>query len=241
MQSPKRRRSYRTRECDTCGRVETVRSDNASTTCRGCAVRIAGKKGLETIRRRRPQATCSHCGQVFCRSRSSLAGVKHPFCSLACKHAFSRVERTCKQCGHQFLVGRGRLSGQTNSTANFCSRPCYEEWLCQTERVNGRGSRWNAIRKEVLKEQPFCAVCGLPDKKKLQVHHIVPFRLTRSNDKKNLIPLCASCHKRVETWLKEFERWVSDPKQIMLMFAFNLRDQQMATYQKLKQLHGELR
>ena len=39
----------------------------------------------------------------------------------------------------------------------------------------------------------------------LQVHHIIPFRLTRDNSQTNLIPLCRACHKRVEAIFHDVE------------------------------------
>jgi hypothetical protein len=39
----------------------------------------------------------------------------------------------------------------------------------------------------------------------LQVHHIIPFRLTRDNSQTNLIPLCRACHKRVEAVFHDVE------------------------------------
>ena len=43
----------------------------------------------------------------------------------------------------------------------------------------------------------------------LQVHHIIPFRLTRDNSQTNLIPLCRACHKRVEAAFQDLE--IIDP------------------------------
>ena len=48
-----------------------------------------------------------------------------------------------------------RRSGKTNSSGNFCSRPCYEQYPCRTERTKGRGSRRTAIRREIVRSAPF--------------------------------------------------------------------------------------
>lgn len=114
-----------------------------------------------------------------------------------------RGERTCATCGGSFRIARSVLSDRTNSSGRFCSRSCYERHLCRTPRIRGRGSCWNTLRKGALRKTPFCACCGKT--RHLQVHHIIPFRLTRDNSPTNLIPLCRACHKRVETVFHDVE------------------------------------
>lgn len=55
-----------------------------------------------------------------------------------------------------------------------------------------RSSRWPTVRKNYLKVNSVCAVCGGTDK--LEVHHIVPFHTDESLelDPNNLITLCES-------------------------------------------------
>lgn len=55
-----------------------------------------------------------------------------------------------------------------------------------------RSSRWNVVRKQHLKRNPFCSACG--GKTKLEVHHIVPFSQDASLEleETNLITLCES-------------------------------------------------
>jgi len=58
-----------------------------------------------------------------------------------------------------------------------------------------RSSKWAAVRKQHLKENPHCAACN---KKKtgMQVHHIKPFRLSPELElnPRNLITLCRAHH-----------------------------------------------
>lgn len=58
-----------------------------------------------------------------------------------------------------------------------------------------RSNLWQKIRRDFLKLNPICAVCG--GKEKLEVHHIVPFHVDPSLelDLKNLITLCESKKK----------------------------------------------
>ncbi|WP_281249193.1 HNH endonuclease [Acuticoccus yangtzensis] len=167
--------------------------------CRPCASRLSA-----AARSGRPSAKpnyelCLHCRRVFVSSPSN----HQRYCNRDCLRSAKSVERTCVTCGAGFRIPRSILSGRTNSSGRFCSRPCYERHLCRTTRTKGYGSRWTAIRREALRRTPFCASCGTT--RHLQVHHIIPFRLTRDNSQTNLIPLCRACHKRVEVVFQDVE------------------------------------
>lgn len=53
-----------------------------------------------------------------------------------------------------------------------------------------RSSQWRKVRKTHLKAHPTCAVCG--GKKKVEVHHIVPYHFAPEHElnPKNLLSLC---------------------------------------------------
>lgn len=85
---------------------------------------------------------------------------------------------------------------------------------------------------------PFCGVCGRVAGQ-LQVHHVVPFRLTFDNDNSNLIPLCVRCHKRVEMATVEVEDVVDDHADIALVMNTLLRFRQAATFQVLRKIANE--
>jgi len=56
---------------------------------------------------------------------------------------------------------------------------------------------WKLIRKEVLIRYNFqCQDCG--NKVRLDVHHIIPYRICKEHKIENLIPLCKSCHMKKE-------------------------------------------
>jgi hypothetical protein len=58
-----------------------------------------------------------------------------------------------------------------------------------------RGPEWKKIREEIKKRDGYkCQKC--PKTKRLQVHHIVPWRKTHDNSPSNLITLCINCHQR---------------------------------------------
>lgn len=235
----------RQRVCSECGRVQLVRKDNKSTRCHYCSASSAGKKAWDKDGKlshlmAKDNCRCSNCGNSFHRVPASIQATAN-FCSVNCKNEYHRVERDCKNCGGKFVVPRSRVNGKSNSSGNFCSRPCYEKWLCQTDRVNGRGSQWRKIRNSVISKYPFCAICGTLNKKLLQVHHIIPFRLCYSNDPRNLITLCIKCHKKTETVLHNIEKVDGEMRRMFLFFSSNLRERQQLTYLVLKGLQNENR
>ena len=68
------------------------------------------------------------------------------------------------------------------------------------------GTGWRAIRHLVyLRDDCTCKGCGkkmVPNKKKFDVHHKIPFSDGGSNDLNNLITLCRSCHMKEELKLR---------------------------------------
>lgn len=220
-----KQRRYRDRVCCDCGKLESIRSDNPAQRCVHCSGRINGAKGLETKKANAHKFVCTHCRVEFRRSKSACR-FHNNFCSWACRKAFTAVLRTCKACGCGFSVPRSVVSGKTNSRGNFCCRPCYEKWLCRTGRTTGRGSQWYKASTEARRLAPFCAICGTSHR--LDVHHIVPFRLTHDNDQSNLIPLCKKCHKFIESLTHDIEAVEDDFDRMKEILATSLYWKQMA-------------
>lgn len=67
-------------------------------------------------------------------------------------------------------------------------------------------SIWKVIRERILKRDEYCCVdCGA--KENLQVHHLIPLRLSGCNDDFNLITLCDKCHRIWDTtFIRELEK-----------------------------------
>lgn len=223
-----RHRATRLRTCAECGKVEEVRADNPATRCQACGGRPALQEGHRTRSAGRNRETCRQCGRGFPAPPSS----RQKYCSQACRRAAQSVERTCATCGSAFRIPRSILSGRSNSSGRFCSRPCYERHLCRTPRVGGRGSRWKTIRRGALRQTPFCAFCG--NSRHLQVHHIIPFRLTRDNSPTNLIPLCRACHKRVESVFHDVEAIVPPLHVTKLVLFCSIHARRTVTLHMLK-------
>lgn len=53
------------------------------------------------------------------------------------------------------------------------------------------------LRKEVVRKDGACEVCGYSFSPVLQIHHIVPIALGGGNSKDNIACLCPNCHKEI--------------------------------------------
>lgn len=187
----------KTVECPVCKQTREVRKDSISTTCKTCAGRKSIEAALIVIRAKTKLINCKTCGNTI------PARLGYTYCSVECHMEDKKIDRICKCCGDTFRTYKSALSGKTNTSGNFCSRECYEKWMCNGDRTTGRGSQWSKIRLQVLVGHPFCALCGTSHG--LQVHHIVPFRMTHDNSGENLIPLCVKHHKIVESITHDIE------------------------------------
>ena len=206
------------RACADCGAVRLIHRYSKATICLTCSARRRGLKGGAAMRAKAKTGICDGCGIII----RNADGRR--FCSVPCRSASKRVERVCKGCGASFTVYRSAISGRTNSAGNFCGRPCYRRWLCRTDRITGRGSQWTSARCLRLATTPFCVLCG--DVDRLDVHHVVPFRLTRDNGQSNLFPLCKRHHKIVESITHDMEAVGVEPEIITLIIGSALLDSQ---------------
>ena len=69
-------------------------------------------------------------------------------------------------------------------------------WRGGSSKNQYRGDDWDVIRKIIYKRDSYtCQLCG-KIKCKIEVHHIIPWRITQNNNFNNLISLCKSCHKK---------------------------------------------
>lgn len=59
------------------------------------------------------------------------------------------------------------------------------------------------LRKQILAERGSrCEWCG-NTKTRIQLHHIVPYRFSLDNSKRNLLLLCIKCHGRADVLFLE--------------------------------------
>jgi len=202
------------RQCPDCGKIDIIRKDSNAIRCGSCSAKISNKAAQAVRHQSKGKETCVGCGKTFYSPKSD----HRKYCSKECFNnaiAAEKVGRICKHCGTEFKIHKSVL--KTNATGNFCTRGCYEKWMCDTERTNGRGSRWKAKRKDALKETPFCSLCGASGR--LEVHHIVPYRLTHDSTQSNLIPLCKKCHKTFESITHEIIAVETDYERMKFMLS----------------------
>ena len=228
MNKPRAARPPRTKivECPVCNQTRAVRKDSTSTTCKACAARKSVEAALIVIRAKTKLSNCKTCGATM------PARLGYTYCSVECRMEDKKVDRVCKCCGETFRAYKSALDGKTNASGNFCGRACYEKWMCNGDRVTGRGSQWAKIRQQVLARHPFCALCGTSEG--LQVHHIVPFRMTQDNSDGNLVPLCIRHHKVVESITHDVEFSGSSPAHMKTILGSMLAERSAVTAYRIK-------
>jgi 5-methylcytosine-specific restriction endonuclease McrA len=164
-------------------------------------------------RRKRQKETmisriCETCGTAFDVTPSN-AGAR--WCSKKCWNIRAAINTICRQCQTDFRAYK------CNDTA-FCSKRCYSAWQSTNQRGEAhpswkggssrhyrRGADWKtqaALARERDKYQ--CVRCGIHQdtltggRKRLDVHHIIPWSISKTNVLSNLMSLCRKCHIAVE-------------------------------------------
>lgn len=160
---------------------------------------------------------CENCGTVFEVYESSLKSSNSSgrFCCRKCYNEYqktltgeknnhhTRYLTKCANCGKEVHTIPSRAAVYKN---RFCSEKCKHEfhhnYIEGAKNCNWkggqnsyRGADFERIKREKF-QNCFCVLCGT--KKRVHIHHIVPYRLTQDNGEKNLVPLCAKHHKLVE-------------------------------------------
>ena len=97
-----------------------------------------------------------------------------------------------------------RKSNKQNSESH---KKSFKNGKVQWNYIDGRskgkwkdkyGCDWEKIRQLILKRDNFqCQICGIK-KKKLDIHHKIPFSISLNNSVINLVTLCRSCHVKEE-------------------------------------------
>jgi len=147
-----------------------------------------------------PTKICPVCGKLF---KSKVWAKNAIHCSTNCAHASRRKPLpNCEVCGKPVKKLRRR----------FCSHACKTEWY-QGENVYsylGENCKKNYIidltfwvkrAKEIRVRDKVCQHCNKTPKQNrraLDVHHIIPYRISKDNSPSNLIALCRICHKKAD-------------------------------------------
>ena len=72
---------------------------------------------------------------------------------------------------------------------------------------------WKKLAQEIRKRDKFiCQYCG--EYPSTDVHHIIPRRIKINNSSDNLITLCGSCHRKVESLTSKYLEKEKNPIEI---------------------------
>lgn len=168
--------------------------------------------------------TCLHCGKVFEVYPSRLKYGEGKYCSGECSGLAHRIDvsettysrkpksntgrritiytsTTCQYCGSSFTVSLKTIHA---GHGLYCSASCSMKAKGNNRKFS-RGANWRAqSRLARERDKHVCRICGSKaGKKKLDVHHIIPFKefngdYLTANQLSNLITLCRQCHTNVE-------------------------------------------
>ncbi len=165
---------------------------------------------------------CRYCG------RPLKEGLKD-WCDQRCKARFEfnvpSVKFKCPECKLELRVPKKPFNRKFCSGS--CARAAYNRkhfrgpnnprW--RGGRVLSYGPGWKEIKERVRGRDKNCRRCGkTPEEngRKLDVHHLGPYRFTGDNDLENLEGLCRSCHMRSEDWGRRGSAKFAGPQQLEL-------------------------
>lgn len=193
-------RKYQQRDCPICHRRM---SGNRQTCSATCGYRFRKERA-------RKQKTCPICNSQFWPVKHVARWSK--FCSKACYVAkqserLALVEVTCAQCARTFRRTRAAVKRVANV---FCNKVCARKFLSGENHPHWRGGHdanrgpaWLKLAASIRERDGHaCRRCGrtqAENGRKLDVDHIVPWRLFNSaeiaNQPSNLVSLCARFHR----------------------------------------------
>lgn len=175
---------------------------------------------------------CAVCGKEFttwsyrnakcCSARCANTLVaRHPKPSMRRPENF--IERACQICGKPFKVHKCQLARGKNQGA-YCSKECQWEAIAKHHIGEGNpywkgghvkykdyGPNWYRVARKVRKLADYrCQSCGHKIKRRLTVHHIIPFKRFKgdwesANQLTNLVALCRPCHAAIEDGKKPLQ------------------------------------
>lgn len=170
------------------------------------------------------QVQCANCGVTFSVIPSRIAHGRAKNCSPACQYAskakapkLERISFSCIGCGKGIDLLPCRTKSRKGA-GKFCTRACRDEnrigsnvpnWFGGAEAY--RGPNWQSQRRAARSRDAFtcqsegCGAVGT------DVHHVKPYRLffgdwRSANKLTNLITLCRTCHRTVESALQYTEK-----------------------------------
>ena len=202
---------------------------HGATVCPSCA-----EKGFKRSHGSSVGVVCEYCGKEFRRPKANARG-KRQFCNIECQRAYERslwLERTCKECGTKFMIRESAIRS-SNASGNYCCRECYNKAM-HLEGAKQWRDGFERIKRKNFSGFKFCAICGTT--KRIHIHHIIPYRLTKDNGLDNLIPLCIHHHATVEAIWKPFIESFENPNDAKPYVSCSLRARQQATAEVIAEI-----
>lgn len=177
--------------CENCGKEFTTPQKNGRFCSSECADKYAQQngKGVKTYTK-----VCKHCGKYF-----STTNANQIFCCKKCTTTYHKEQRkqqtkkvnisftkdNYKECISvivKYLIEQG-IQGR-----DACGISKYYNYNILTDK----------LRRDVKSRDNYqCSVCGATTG--LEVHHIIKVKHGGTNEMDNLITLCSSCHRAIDT------------------------------------------
>lgn len=228
--------------CPNCGKTFTYDSSRASRKfCDAkCRNEYYGLKPSSWTEERE----CAYCKKSF-EWHSSKPSQK--YCSLECREAAVKINmRNYQKKKHKQKTDEDLQNEVFLKVLNIISK------MDQTKGASfgGRAIDYRVIgdisektREEVLKRDSYeCQVCKRKDS--LHLHHLIKRKNGGNHDADNLITLCASCHRHIETGdldhavrkcFKNAKRYYSDDNSPQSVDIDGLKFQLTVLFNKLKE------
>ena len=150
----------------------------------------------------KPPCICVVCGKEFKPTGASFSAVK--YCSQDCFGISCRKPYPpCEVCGKPVRKHSNK----------YCSRKCFNLGYVGEKVYNYVGENfrkdaspldyasWFKTASEIRARDIVCQHCGKTaseNGRALDVHHIIPYRISKDNQPSNLVTLCRACHKRAD-------------------------------------------
>lgn len=155
-------------------------------------------------RRKAEQVKCEFCGTDFLSPTAPSQRCK--FCSLSCatKSRLHQISLVCAGCSTTFVRPASYLRAKSKSGLRFCSKACKG----QAQRLGGieaimpahYGTSKERYRSEFSDSELVCKRCGYHEFTcSVEVHHKDGDH--DNEQKSNLVPLCANCHRGLHNGL----------------------------------------
>jgi hypothetical protein len=217
---------YRLVVCQECGEERYVRQDSNPLSCQRCSSVKGGQAQKPTMQKAYTEA-CLHCGRAFT-TNPSAAG---KYCSKKCaddhRTRYPSVQRICVYCGDPFMH---KPRPHSNSNGTYCCLKCrnldYRQ-IWRGNRIEGRlepRQEWNRIRRDYVRDHnDFCGICGC--RGRLEVHHIIAYRVSQDNSSGNLVTLCHRHHLAFQKVTDMMAAWdMKDQQKVRAILQAHLED-----------------